>query len=56
MPRKENNKQENPLNEITGFNNLVNYYEKYNKLNIKEWLTFEETVKKPGKQGLVGIF
>jgi hypothetical protein len=43
------------LNEESGYNKLLSYYEenKHNK-DWKQWLTFDKTLK-PGKQGLVGL-
>lgn len=43
------------LNDISGFTSLVSYYNKHKDKNWKEWLEFDQTFKKPGKQGLVGI-
>jgi hypothetical protein len=44
-----------PLSEITGFSSLVEYYEKHKDKSWMEWLEFDQTFKKPGKQGLVGL-
>lgn len=45
-----------PLNEISYYSELVTYYEENKDKPWKEWLTFERTFEKPGKQGLVGLF
>jgi hypothetical protein len=45
-----------PLNEITGFSTLIDYFNKNKHKPWKEWLEFEQTFDKPGKQGLVGLF
>ena len=52
---KDNNFIDSPLSEINGFNTLVEYYEKHKDTNWREWLEFEQTFEKPGKQGLVGL-
>jgi hypothetical protein len=43
------------LQEINGYSKLVSYYEKNKDKPWKDWLSFEQTFDKPGKQGLVGI-
>ena len=43
------------LIEIFGFSNLVNYYKKNKDKKFHEWLSFDQTFNKPGKQGLVGL-
>lgn len=48
--------KDSPLSEITGFNYLIDYYNKNKDKNWKEWLEFDQTFAKPGKQGLVGLF
>jgi hypothetical protein len=55
MSRKDNFK-DSPLSEITGFSHLLDYYNQNKNTNWKEWLEFEQTFEKPGKQGLVGLF
>lgn len=45
-----------PLNEITGFNSLIDYFNENKHKPWREWLEFEQTFDKPGKQGLVGLF
>lgn len=45
-----------PLSEISGYNELVSYYEKNKDKPISEWLKFDCMFEKPGKQGLVGLF
>lgn len=54
--KKDNNFRDSSLSEITGFSSLVEYYNKHKDTNWMEWLEFEQTFEKPGKQGLVGIF
>lgn len=44
------------LNEISKYNDLVSYYEANKHKPWNEWLIFEKTFEKPGKQGLVGLF
>ena len=46
----------NPLSEITGFSSLVEYYNKNKETNWMDWLEFDQTFEKHGKQGLVGLF
>lgn len=48
-------KHQNPLSEISGFSHLVDYYNKHKDTPWKEWLEFDLTFDKPGKQGLVGL-
>ena len=43
------------LNEISDYNKLVVYYKKYKNKPWDQWLEFDSTFKKPGKQGLVGL-
>lgn len=45
-----------PLNEITGFSTLIDYFNEHKHKPLREWLEFEQTFDKPGKQGLVGLF
>lgn len=44
-----------PLNEITGFNMLIELYEKNKNQIYTEWLDYKKTFPRPGKQGIVGI-
>lgn len=58
ITRKEHtpkNKEQNPLSEISGFNHLVEYFNKHKHKPWREWLEFDQTFGKPGKQGLVGL-
>jgi hypothetical protein len=60
MPKlynKNSNKKfkDSPLSEITGFSSLVDYYEKNKDKSWTQWLEFDQTFEKPGKQGLVGL-
>ena len=45
-----------PLQEISRYSEITEYYEANKNRPWKEWLTFERTFDKPGKQGLVGLF
>lgn len=45
----------NILNEISNYNEIVLYYEKYKNEPWNKWLEFDSTFKNPGKQGLVGL-
>lgn len=45
-----------PLSEISGFGDLVSYYDKNKDKPWQEWLDFECIFDKPGKQGFVGLF
>ena len=45
-----------PLNEISKYSELVSYYEDNKDKPWGDWLIFERTFEKPGKQGLVGLF
>jgi deoxycytidine triphosphate deaminase len=45
-----------PLSEISGYSSLLSHYEKNKDRPWKEWLEFDCTFDKPGKQGLVGLF
>jgi hypothetical protein len=45
----------NPLNEISDFSHLVDYYNLHKDSNWKKWLSWDKTFDKPGKQGLVGL-
>ena len=53
---KLDNCYNNPLSEITGFSSLVEYYNKNKETNWMDWLEFDQTFEKHGKQGLVGLF
>lgn len=53
---KVNKQTDSPLSEITGFSSLLEYYNKHKDTSWKEWLEFDKTFEKPGKQGLVGLF
>lgn len=44
------------LNEESGFNRLVTYYQKNKDRPWTEWLEVTEIFQRPGKQGLVGLF
>lgn len=44
-----------PLSEVLGYSQLLNYYKENKDKPWQEWLTFDRTFEKPGKQGLVGI-
>lgn len=46
----------NPLNEVSGYNKLLSYYEENKNRPWQEWLSFERVFDKLGKQGLVGLF
>lgn len=43
------------LNEESGFNRLVTYYQKNKDRPWKEWLEVQKIFPRPGKQGLVGL-
>jgi hypothetical protein len=43
------------FSEIFGFSDLVDYYNKNKEKRFDEWLEFDTTFEKPGKQGLVGL-
>ena len=43
------------FSEIFGFSDLVDYYNKNKEKTFDEWLEFDRTFEKPGKQGLVGL-
>ena len=44
-----------PLSVISEYNELVTIYEKNKNKPWQDWLEFDQTFDKPGKQGLVGI-
>lgn len=43
------------LTDISGYNKLVKVFEENKAKPWKEWLEFDQTFDKPGKQGLVGL-
>ena len=47
--------EENDLTENSGFNNLLEYYNSHKNTKWTEWLNFDQTFCKHGKQGLVGL-
>ena len=53
--RDDNLEKHSPLSEISGFSSLVKYYNEHKDKNWMEWLEFDQTFEKPGKQGLVGL-
>jgi hypothetical protein len=55
MLKTINTKEHNPLSEISGFSHLVEYYNKHKNTHLREWLSFDQTFEKLGKQGLVGL-
>ena len=55
---EEHNKKKDghsPLSEITGYSYLLEYYNEHKETSWREWLEFDQTFEKPGKQGLVGL-
>ena len=44
-----------PLSEVSGYGELISYYEENKDKKWQDWLSFDQTFKKPGKQGLVGL-
>ncbi len=44
-----------PLGKISGYDELVSYYEENKHRPWQEWLSFDTAFDKPGKQGLVGL-
>lgn len=52
---KKDSNYKSPLSEIFGFSNLVSYYNENKDKKFSEWLEFDKTFEKPGKQGLVGL-
>lgn len=52
---KEKRYTKNPLGEISGFNRLIDYYNKHKNTNWEKWLKFDKILDKPGKQGTVGL-
>lgn len=44
-----------PLNQISGYGELISYYEANKDKKWDDWLSFDQTFEKPGKQGLVGL-
>ena len=47
--------EKNDLTEISGFNHLLEYYNAHKNTKWTEWLNFDQTFCKHGKQGLVGL-
>lgn len=45
-----------PLQDINEYNELLTYYEENKNKPWNEWLIFDKTFDKHGKQGLVGLF
>ena len=45
----------NPLSEVSGYRELLTYYEENQADHWQDWLSFEDIFNKPGKQGLVGL-
>jgi len=43
------------LNEESGFNDLMNYYDRHKHKEYHTWLSVEQVFPHPGKQGLAGI-
>ena len=43
------------LNEKSGFNKLLAYYNSNKDKDWKDWLVVEKIFPRPGKQGLVGL-
>ena len=46
----------NTLANINGYDKLLKYFNTNKEKYWKEWLRFDKTFEKPGKQGLVGLF
>jgi len=46
----------NPLSEISGYSELLSYYNNKKSSHWSEWLSYHTTFDKVGKQGLVGLF
>ena len=47
--------EKNDLTENSGFNHLLEYYNAHKNTKWTEWLNFDQTFCKHGKQGLVGL-
>ncbi len=47
--------KDSPLNELNGYNKLLEYYEENKDKDWEEWLEYDETFPNQGKQGLVGL-
>ena len=45
-----------PLSEVSGYGELMAYYDSNKDKPWKEWLEFDTIFVKPGKQGIVGLF
>ena len=46
----------NPINQLSNFENILTEFDKNKTTDWVEWLNLENMFKKPGKQGIVGIF
>lgn len=44
-----------PLSEVSGYSELIAYYEENKDRPWSEWLSFDTIFDKPGKQGIVGL-
>jgi hypothetical protein len=44
-----------PLSEVSGYSELLTYYEENKDSDWQNWLSFDTVFDKPGKQGLVGL-
>jgi len=44
-----------PLSEVSGYSELLAYYEEHKSQPWEDWLSFDTVFDKPGKQGLVGL-
>ena len=44
-----------PLSEVSGYSELLTYYEENKDRPWQQWLSFDTVFDKPGKQGLVGL-
>lgn len=54
-PNKNRQKTIGTLTDLTDYTTQVKFYQDNKNKEWKEWLEFETTFEKPGKQGLVGI-
>jgi hypothetical protein len=45
----------NPLSEVSGYSELLSYYNQEKTKKWDEWLSYDTTFEKAGKQGLVGL-
>ena len=48
--------KKSPLNEITGYYDMLSVYEENKNKPYNKWLEHCETFKNSGKQGIVGIW